>query len=195
MAFRAGDRHPDDGCECHGCEWRGCGAGAAWHGHLAQRPSVRPKVVFGVTGHPAPVLGARNRRGPHYIIETDDLRLKENTTADARRIDATVGEPVTFALEKNTVYIEAEGAEHKLGVSKKITKTGPDSTSLLGGVAIRYALNLDVLKPRHSRWHEQNIARQRLLDALDRASDMSSEFGFRLASISSPPVPPSRCLP
>ena len=88
---------------------------------------VRPKVVFGVTrvprvGSPAPAIAEVRT----YIIETDDLRLelKENTTADARRIDATVGEPVTFALEKNTVYIkEAEGAEHKLGVTKKITKT------------------------------------------------------------------------
>jgi hypothetical protein len=90
---------------------------------------VRPKVVFGVTraprvGSPAPAIAEVRT----YIIETDDLRLelKENTTADAKRVDATVGEPVTFAIEKNTVYIkEAEGAEHKLSVSKKITKTRP----------------------------------------------------------------------
>jgi hypothetical protein len=88
---------------------------------------VRPKVVFGVTraprvGSPAPAIAEVRT----YIIETDDLRLelKENTTADAKRVDATVGEPVTFAIEKNTVYIkEAEGAVHKLSVSKKITKT------------------------------------------------------------------------
>ena len=90
---------------------------------------VRPKVVFGVTGapragSPAPALAEVRT----YIIETDDLRLelKENTRADARRIDATVGEPVTFALEKNTVYIkDAEGAEHKLSVTRKITRTRP----------------------------------------------------------------------
>ena len=90
---------------------------------------VRPKVVFGVTpapraGSPAPAIAEVRT----YIIETDDLRLelKESTTTDARRIDATVGAPVTFALEKNTVYIkEAEGAEHKLSVSKKITKARP----------------------------------------------------------------------
>jgi hypothetical protein len=61
-----------------------------------------------------------------YVIETDGLRLelKENTTADARRIDATVGETVTFALEKNTVYIkQGEAGEHRLSVTKKITKT------------------------------------------------------------------------
>ena len=87
---------------------------------------VRPKVVFGPAprpgvGSPAPALAEVRT----YVIETDDLRLelKENTRADARRIDATVGEVVTFALEKSTVYIkEADGAEHKLSVSKKIAK-------------------------------------------------------------------------
>ena len=90
---------------------------------------VRPRVVFGPArrpgiGSPAPAIAEIRT----YVIETDDLRLelKENTTADARRIDATVGEPVTFALEKNTVYIkEAGGAEHKLSVAKKITKPKP----------------------------------------------------------------------
>jgi len=90
---------------------------------------VRPKVIFGVTrpprpGSPAPAIAEVRT----YIIDTDDLRLelKETTTADARRIDATVGEPVTFALEKNNVYIkEVDGSEHKLGVTRKITKTKP----------------------------------------------------------------------
>ena len=90
---------------------------------------VRPKVVFGVTraprvGSPAPAIAEVRT----YIIETGDLRLelKENTTADAKRVDATVGEPVTFAIEKNTVYIkEAGGAEHKLSVCKLITKSRP----------------------------------------------------------------------
>ena len=90
---------------------------------------VRPKVIFGVTraprpGSPAPAIAEVRT----YVIETDDVRLelKETTTADARRTDATVGEPVTFALEKNTVYIkELDGSEHKLGVTRKITKTKP----------------------------------------------------------------------
>jgi hypothetical protein len=90
---------------------------------------VRPKVVFGVVraprvGSPAPAIAEVRT----YVIETDDLRLelKETTTADARRVDAEVAAPVTFALEKNTVYIkEADGAEHKLSVTKKITKTKP----------------------------------------------------------------------
>jgi hypothetical protein len=89
---------------------------------------VRPKVVFapaqrpGVVS-PAPALAEVRT----YVIETDDLRLelKENTTADAPRIDATVGEIVTFALEKNIVYIKEGDGEHKLNVTKKVTKTKP----------------------------------------------------------------------
>jgi hypothetical protein len=106
------------------------GAERAWQaGTWRGVQIVRPKIVFGVprdprVGSPAPALTEVRT----YVIETDDLRLelKENTTADARRIDATVGEAVTFALEKNTVYIkDADGAEHKLAVTKKITKTKP----------------------------------------------------------------------
>jgi hypothetical protein len=106
------------------------GAERAWQmGTWRGVQVVRPKVVFGVTraprvGSPAPAIVEVRT----YVIETDDLRLelKENTTADAHRIDATVGEPVTFALEKNSVYIkEAEGAEHKLSVTRKTTKTKP----------------------------------------------------------------------
>jgi hypothetical protein len=91
--------------------------------------AVRPKVVFGVARPPragSPAAAVVEIRT--YVIETDALRLelKENTTADAHRIDATVGAAVTFALEKNTVYIrEADGAERKLSVSKKIAKTKP----------------------------------------------------------------------
>jgi len=92
---------------------------------------VRPKIVFGIGGGPVD-RGAGPRLPPAmmevrtYAIETGDLRLelKENTRADSRRVDAKVGEPVTFALEKNTVYIkEAEGVEHKLSVTKKVVKT------------------------------------------------------------------------
>jgi hypothetical protein len=40
-----------------------------------------------------------------FVIETDDLRLElEDVVPIGRRsIDATVGQPVTFALEKNAV--------------------------------------------------------------------------------------------
>jgi hypothetical protein len=106
------------------------GAERAWQtGTWRGAQVVRPRVVFGTArapriGSPAPALAEVRT----YVIETDDqrLELRENTTADARRIDATIGAPVTFALEKNTVYIkEADGAEHKLNVTKKIAKTNP----------------------------------------------------------------------
>ena len=106
------------------------GAERAWQtGTWRGVQVVRPKVVFGVNraprvGSPAPAIAEVRT----YVIETDVLRLelKENTTADAHRIDATVGEPVTFALEKNSVYIkEADGAERRLGVTKKTTKKKP----------------------------------------------------------------------
>jgi hypothetical protein len=57
-----------------------------------------------------------------YVIETDDLRLElqDVVPVGRRSIDVTVGEPVTFALEKNTVYVrDPNGAEHKLRVTKK----------------------------------------------------------------------------
>ena len=60
-----------------------------------------------------------------YVIETDALRLefKQKGTLD-QRIDAMIGEPVTFALEKNTIYIkDAKGKERRLTVTKKIAKT------------------------------------------------------------------------
>jgi hypothetical protein len=104
------------------------GSERAWQtGTWSGAQVVRPKVVFGVAraprvGSPAPaVVEIRT-----YVIETDDLRLelKENTTTDAHRIDATVGTPVTFALDKNTAYIkEADGTERRLSVTKKATKT------------------------------------------------------------------------
>lgn len=57
-----------------------------------------------------------------YVIETDDLRieLQDVVSVNKRSVEAVVGQPVTFALEKNTVYIkDTDGAEHKLRVMKK----------------------------------------------------------------------------
>lgn len=62
-----------------------------------------------------------------YVIETDILRLEleDVVKVNTRSLDAVVGLPVTFALEKNTVYIrDSEGVEHKLRVTKKTNKTG-----------------------------------------------------------------------
>jgi len=60
-----------------------------------------------------------------YVIETATLRLelRENARADVPRLDAMVGEPVTFALEKNTVYIKlGDRDEHRLSVTKKVPR-------------------------------------------------------------------------
>ena len=57
-----------------------------------------------------------------YVIETDDLRieLQDVVSVNKRSVEAIVGQPVTFALEKNTLYVkDADGAEHKLRVTKK----------------------------------------------------------------------------
>jgi hypothetical protein len=63
-----------------------------------------------------------------YVIETADLRLELQDIVPIGRksIDAIVGAPVTFALEKSTVYVrDADGAEHKLRVTKKAAKARP----------------------------------------------------------------------
>jgi hypothetical protein len=60
-----------------------------------------------------------------YVIETDELRveLEDVVQVDKRSIDAVVGLPVTFALEKNAVYVrDSDGVEHKLRVTKKTNK-------------------------------------------------------------------------
>ena len=86
-----------------------------------------PKVVFGVGRRPVgggagPLSAPATIEVRTYVIETDELRLelKENASSDFRRIDARIGQPVTFALEKNAIYIkEAEGVEHRLSVTRK----------------------------------------------------------------------------
>lgn len=60
-----------------------------------------------------------------YVIETDGLRLEleDVVKINTRSIDAVIGLPVTFALEKNSVYVrDADGLEHKLRVTKKTNK-------------------------------------------------------------------------
>jgi hypothetical protein len=60
-----------------------------------------------------------------YVIETDDLRLelKDVVRINKRSLEAVLGRPVTFALEKNTIYIRDDrGIEHKLRVTKRTRK-------------------------------------------------------------------------
>jgi len=91
---------------------------------------ARPKIVFGVTGRPldgrpSPPFPPAMMEVRTYVIETDALRieLRESTRADSPRIDARIGDPVTFALEKNTVYIKLGARdEHRLTVTKRMVK-------------------------------------------------------------------------
>lgn len=67
-----------------------------------------------------------------YVIETDSVRLelKDVVQVGHRSIDAVVGQPVTFSVEKNTVWVrDAGGVEHKLRVARKTAKRDKDSTS------------------------------------------------------------------
>jgi hypothetical protein len=80
-----------------------------------------------------------------FVIETDDLRLEaEDTVPVGRRsIDVSVGGMVTFALDKNALYIRmADGSEQKLRLVKKTARTAesnrkPEYSALGGGHVVR----------------------------------------------------------
>jgi len=80
---------------------------------------------FGSDGRPsAPVMRAQ-ADVKTYVIETDAIRLEleDVVKVNTRSLDAVVGLPVTFALEKNTVYVrDSDHVEHKLRVTKKTSK-------------------------------------------------------------------------
>jgi hypothetical protein len=89
----------------------------------------RPKVVFGMTpnmpGTGAPRSAAAPMEKRSYVIETDAVRLeiRQDATADTPRVDALVGEPVTFAIEKNDIWIkDGDGREHRMRISKRSPK-------------------------------------------------------------------------
>src|SRR5262245_6633013 len=61
-----------------------------------------------------------------YIIETDDLRLElEDVVPVARRsLQVTPGETVTFAIQKNAVYIrDPDDKEYRLQLTEKMART------------------------------------------------------------------------
>jgi hypothetical protein len=63
-----------------------------------------------------------------YVIETDDvhLEMKDVVAVGRRTVDVVPGGEVTFALQKNTVYIrDPNGTEHKLRVTKKVARAKP----------------------------------------------------------------------
>jgi hypothetical protein len=85
----------------------------------------RPRVLFSTQtrdpNSPLPrTAAARELRT--YVIETDTLRLelRQDATVDTPRINVLLGQPVTFAVEKKTVYVKDEdGKEHKLSLRKQ----------------------------------------------------------------------------
>jgi hypothetical protein len=85
----------------------------------------RPKVLIGVqTRDPNSNLPrtAAAREVRTFVIDTatHSLELRQEATIDTPQIDATIGEPVVFAIEKKTVYVKAaDGKEHKLSLRKK----------------------------------------------------------------------------
>src|SRR6058998_3329738 len=98
--------------------------------------------TWGVTTVPA----AKRPNVHPYVIETNDLRLELKATVPAGRrpLEVTVGAPVTFALERNTVYVRnSNGGIYKLRVVKKIRQarplgpTIPTYAALGGGHLIR----------------------------------------------------------
>ena len=57
-----------------------------------------------------------------FVIDTSThrLELRQDATADTPRIDVVIGEPVSIAIEKKTVYVkDDEGKEHKLTLRKQ----------------------------------------------------------------------------
>ncbi|MSO55547.1 MAG: hypothetical protein EXQ55_01295 [Acidobacteria bacterium] len=102
-----------------------------WQTGLWREAKVeRPKIVFGVAPN-NPNTGAPRTSPPAakekrtYVIETDAVRLeiRLDATVDTPRIDALIGEPVTFALERNDIYIkDLDGHEHKMKVAKRTPK-------------------------------------------------------------------------
>jgi hypothetical protein len=85
----------------------------------------RPRVLFSTQtrdpNSPLPrTAPARELRT--YVIETETLRLelRQDATVDTPRIDVLFGQPVTFAIEKKTVYVKDEdGREHRLSLRKQ----------------------------------------------------------------------------
>jgi len=61
-----------------------------------------------------------------FVIETETARyeMRDTVPITRRSIEVTPGAQVTFAVEKNTVYVrDANGAEHKLRLTKTTQKS------------------------------------------------------------------------
>ena len=100
-------------------------------GTLREAKIERPKIVFGVVPN-APSTGAPRSTAAQtmerrlYVIETDTLRLeiRQDASVETPRIDNLPGESVTFAIEKNDIWIkDSTGREHRMRITKKQLKS------------------------------------------------------------------------
>jgi hypothetical protein len=83
---------------------------------------TRPRIVIGVQPRLGPGQTPTMTEIKTYVIDTEDLRLelKEPAPPPRRSVEAIVGQPVTIALEKNTLYVrDSDGTEHRLQVTKR----------------------------------------------------------------------------
>src|SRR5262245_16324694 len=84
----------------------------------------RPKVLFSVQSRdPNSNLPrtAAAREIRTFVIDTAKhrLELRQDATVDTPRIDVILGQPVSFAIDKKSVYVrDGEGKEHKLSLRK-----------------------------------------------------------------------------
>jgi hypothetical protein len=97
-----------------------------WQNGVWREATVeRPRMTFGIsTRDPNSSLpqAASAREVRRYVIDTQTqrLELRQDVTADTPRVDALVGGPVLFAIDKKTVYVkDGNGREHKLNLSKQ----------------------------------------------------------------------------
>ena len=85
----------------------------------------RPKVLFSVqsrdpNSNVPQMAAAREIRTFVIDSKTHSLELRQDATVDTPRIDVLLGQPVTFAIEKKTVYVrDPDGKEHKLSLRKQ----------------------------------------------------------------------------
>jgi hypothetical protein len=96
-----------------------------------------------------------------FVIETDELRLElqDLVPLGRRSIDVVIGTSVTFAIEKNSVYVrDRDGAEHRLRLTKKTARRAAPAAavySALGGGHLIRAVSTEgryVTLEDGSRW-------------------------------------------
>lgn len=104
----------------------GMAAERQWQNGIWREAKVeRPKVLFSVQSRdPNSNLPrtAAAREIRTFVIETSThrLELRQDATVDTPRIDVLIGQPVSIAIEKKTVYVkDSEGKEHKLSLRKQ----------------------------------------------------------------------------